>query len=118
MNAAYSTTCRRCGDDVPAGTASCPSCGASRDKDALAEDAWSVWDRVRNTKKKLWVISAVGFWISVGVTLVIFFIQNRLDLILVSIVLGLMCIGVWLKTQYQFHLRKEPPRQATDDGAD
>ena len=35
-------------------------------------------------------------------------LEGRLNLVLVSICLGLLFVGVWLKTRYQMHLRKGP----------
>lgn len=68
------------------------------------------WTRVRDSLKTRWVASVVAFWISVAVLLVVFLLHNELNLILVSISLGLMIIGLWLKTLYQLHIRRQPRR--------
>ena len=77
-----------------------------------------MWDRARKTLKTQWVASVIAFWVSAAVLGVVFFIENKLNLILVSIVLGMLLIGVWLKTRYQLHLRKEPVRQSENVRAD
>ena len=68
--------------------------------------------------KTQWVASVIAFWVSAVVLMVVFFIENKLNLILLSIVLGMLLIGVWLKTRYQMHLRKEPDRPTQDVRAD
>ena len=70
---------------------------------------WDSWARERDTAKNLWVIATSAFWISAVVQAVVYFVRGSLNLILMSIVLGTMILGVWLKLRYQLHLRKEPP---------
>ena len=48
-----------------------------------------------DTSRKLWVVAVLAFWISLGITLTTMLITGKLDLILVSITLGLMVLGVW-----------------------
>ena len=50
----------------------------------------------------------MAFWVSVAVLAIVFFIDGRLDPILVSIALGLLVVGIWLKIQYRTHLRRDP----------
>ena len=114
----FSTTCPKCGHELPVGTKVCPGCGAPSASGELASDAWSVWERARKTLKTQWVASVIAFWVSAAVLGVVFTIENKLNLILVSIVLGMLLIGVWLKTRYQLHLRKEPPRKSENVRAD
>jgi uncharacterized OB-fold protein len=116
--ASFSTTCPKCGHELPAGTKVCPGCGAPSASEELASDAWSVWERARKTLKTQWVASVIAFWVSAAVLGVVFTIENKLNLILVSIVLGMLVIGMWLKTRYQLHLRKEPVRQSENVRAD
>jgi len=52
----------------------------------------------------------LAFWVSVAVLGAVFFIDGELNLVLVSIALGMLVIGVWLKSRYLLHLRKEPGR--------
>ena len=103
---------------MAAGAKVCPGCGAPIASAQLASDAWSIWDRARKSLKTQWVASVIAFWVSAAVLGVVFFLQDKLNLILVSIVLGMLVIGVWLKTRYQLHLRKEPDRQSENVQAD
>lgn len=68
--------------------------------------------------KLQWVAAVLAFWVSAGVFVLIYIIKQQLDLILASIVLGLMLLGLWLKTRYQLHQRKEPDRPQQDVRAD
>jgi len=52
----------------------------------------------------------MAFWVSVAVLGVVFFMQGEVNLVLASIALGMLFVGVWLKTRYQLHLRKPPGR--------
>ena len=103
---------------MAAGAKVCPGCGAPIASAQLASDAWSIWDRARKSLKTQWVASVIAFWVSAAVLGVVFTIENKLNLILVSIVLGMLVIGMWLKTRYQLHLRKEPVRQSENVRAD
>ena len=67
-----------------------------------------------DTSRKLWVLAVLAFWISAGVTLAVMLTTGKLDLILVSITLGMMVLGVWLKARYQ--LRKRKARGRVSDG--
>lgn len=115
--ASFSTTCPKCGHELPVGTKVCPGCGAPSVSGAASDD-WSIWDRARKTLKTQWVASVMAFWVSAAVLGVIFLLEGKLNLILVSIVLGMLVIGMWLKTRYQLHLRKEPVRQSDNVRAD
>lgn len=66
------------------------------------------WLLARDSLKKRWVAAVMAFWVSVVVLAVVSFVEGKLNLVLVSICLGLMFIGVWLKARYQLHLRKAP----------
>lgn len=117
--ATFSTTCSDCGHELPPGTKACPGCGKATPFSVEADsDPWSQWSRAGKTMKTQWVASVIAFWVSAVVLMVVFFIDNKLNLILVSIVLGMLLIGVWLKTRYQMHLRKEPDRPTQDVRAD
>jgi hypothetical protein len=54
------------------------------------------------------VAAVLAFWVSAAVLVIVFLVDGRLNLILVSICLGLLLVGVWLKTRYQMHLRRGP----------
>ena len=71
-------------------------------------DVEADWSALRDSLKMRWVAAVMAFWVSVAVLVVVFFIEGQLNLILVSICLGLLLVGVWLKTRYQLHLRKGP----------
>ena len=68
-----------------------------------------------DTSRKLWVVAVLAFWISLGITLTTMLITGKLDLILVSITLGLMVLGVWLKVRYQLRQRKAKSRMSGGD---
>lgn len=60
-------------------------------------DVSADWTRARNSLKTRWVAAVMAFWVSVAVLAIVFFIDGRLDPILVSIALGLLVVGIWLK---------------------
>jgi hypothetical protein len=70
----------------------------------------SDWVRTRDGLKTKWVASVIAFWVSAAILAAVLFIEGKLNLILTSITLGMLVIGVWLKTRYQLHLRKDPDR--------
>lgn len=67
------------------------------------------WIRVRDSLKTRWVASVLAFWVSAGVLAAVYLLHTELNLILVSICLGLLIVGVWLKARYQLHSRNPPP---------
>ena len=71
-------------------------------------DVSADWTRARNSLKTRWVAAVMAFWVSVAVLAIVFFIDGRLDPILVSIALGLLVVGIWLKIRYRTHLRRDP----------
>ena len=73
----------------------------------LARDP-TEWDQQRNRAKNLWVIAVFGFWITIAILAIVYFLKDELNLVLVSIALGMMILGVWLKTRYQLMLRRGP----------
>lgn len=113
--ATFSTTCTDCGHELPPGTKACPGCGKATPASVeVASDPWSQWSRTGKTLRIQWVASVIAFWVSTAVLAVVFFIENKLNLILISVVLGMLLIGVWLKTRYQLHQRAEPKRHSED----
>ncbi|MGB5570111.1 MAG: hypothetical protein WBM81_12490 [Sedimenticolaceae bacterium] len=111
-------TCPQCGHEHPATLDTCPNCGKPAKPVEGNLDAHSEWARGRDSLKTTWVASVIAFWVSASILGIVFFIENKLNLILVSIALGMLLIGVWLKTRYQLHLRKEPDRQSKDAQSD
>ena len=81
-----------------------------RHKEFNAASAESV-----DTSRKLWVLEVLAFWVSAGVTLAVMLTTGKLNLILVSITLGMMVLGVWLKAQYQLRHRKARGRVSGGD---
>lgn len=67
--------------------------------------------------RKLWVTAVLAFWVSAGITLVVTLITGKLDLILVCITLGMMVLGVWLKTRYMLQQRKARGNGSGGDSA-
>jgi hypothetical protein len=64
--------------------------------------------------KLQWVAAVIAFWVSSAVLVVVYLMQEKLSLILVSVSLGMLVIGMWLKTRYQLHHRSEPSRPPED----
>ncbi len=56
--------------------------------------------------RKLWVIAVLAFWVSAGITLAVLLITGKLNLILVTVTLGMMVLGLWFKARYQLQQRK------------
>ncbi len=97
--------CPHCGHQHPQAVDVCAACGAVMEPDVEASDQWA---KTRDSLKTRWVAAVLAFWVSAAVLIVIYFIKGELELILVSICLGLLIVGVWLKTRYQAHLRSDP----------
>jgi len=81
-----------------------------RQKEFNAASAESV-----DTSRQLWVLAVLAFWVSAGVTLAVMLTTGKLDLILVSITLGMTVLGVWLKARYQLRQRKARGRVSGGD---
>jgi hypothetical protein len=81
-----------------------------RQKEFNAASAESV-----DTSRQLWVLAVLAFWVSAGVTRAVMLTIGKLDLILVSITLGMMVLGVWLKARYQLRQRKARGRVSGGD---
>ncbi len=74
------------------------------------DSAANEWERQRNNLKTMWVVSVLFFWITVAIQLGIYLLRAEISLILVSIILGMMILGVALKVRYQRHLQSDPNR--------
>jgi hypothetical protein len=106
------TTCPQCGRRHPAAAGACPACGATGAAvDKTVQDASSAWTRTRDSLKIKWVAAVIAFWVSAAILGVVFFLQGKLNLILTSVSLGMLIIGMWLKTRYQLHLRNDPNKR-------
>lgn len=104
-------TCPICGQAHPTAPDVCPACLVAALPPRLSPDAASEWARDRDRLKSQWVASVVAFWVSAAVLILVYLIDGKLNLILTSIVLGMLVLGLWLKTRYQVHLRKDPGRR-------
>lgn len=102
--------CPDCGHRYLPALGACPACQRAGGPVGTNADAWSDWVRARDSLKTKWVASVLAFWVSVAVLGVVFVMDGKLNLILASIALGMLVVGMWLKTGYQRHLRKEPGR--------
>lgn len=98
--------CQRCGHVLAKDADVCPACGAAKEDSGSHPVDQEDWATLGRSLKMRWVAAVMAFWVSIAVLIVVFFIEGQLNLILVSICLGLMIVGVWLKTRYQLHLRK------------
>ena len=113
----FSTTCRQCGHELPPETETCPGCGKAVAA-AIVLSPWAQWSKESKTRKTLWTASVITFWVSAIILGFLYVIQNKLSLVVLSIVVGMLILGVWLKARYQIHLRKEPDRPTQDVRAD
>jgi len=102
--------CPHCRRPHDAAAKACPACGVAREPAAILSSAASDWAHARDGLKTKWVVSVIAFWVSVVILAVVFFIEQRLNLTLASIALGMLVIGIWLKTRYQMHLRNDPSK--------
>ncbi|MEW8690984.1 MAG: hypothetical protein AB2535_07835 [Candidatus Thiodiazotropha endolucinida] len=73
---------------------------------------WLAWEKQRDSLKNRWVIVVVTFWVTALIAAAMYVVNKQLDFILTSIALGMMVLGVWLKSRYQQHLRQEPDNKA------
>lgn len=101
-------TCPACGQVHEEATERCLLCGAAMQ--ALSPDSPEVDLRggsLAASLKTRWVAAVIAFWVSVAVLGIVSVLNGRLNLILVSICLGLLIVGMWLKLRYQRQLRKD-----------
>ncbi len=116
--ASFSTTCPQCGHEVPPAAEACPDCGKAIAGPVTPSDPWELWSKESQTRKMLWTGAVITFWVSIVILGILYVIQNKLSLVVLSIAAGMLFLGVWLKTRYQLHLRKEPDRPTQDVRAD
>lgn len=102
--ASGSKTCEACGAQNRYSNTVCGSCGIA----LPAVDRQ--WAKKRDRLKTLWVIAVVMFWLSLGFQVVLHEIQGRPNLILWSVILGMMVLGVGLKVRLRLHERKQKSR--------
>ncbi|MCG6966756.1 MAG: zinc ribbon domain-containing protein [Chromatiaceae bacterium] len=102
--------CPGCGRRYAADANVCPACGGTGKAVEIIPDSASEWARTRDSLKTKWVATMIAFWVSAAILGFLLFVDGKLNLILSSIVLGMLVIGMWLKTRYQLHQRKEPSK--------
>ncbi len=66
------------------------------------------WKKERDRLKTLWVVSVIVFWLSVVFQIGLFLYNGQANILLISIIGGMMVLGVALKVRLQLHLRKKP----------
>ncbi len=93
------TSCPQCGAQVSTGGGECPQCGTSFKND---------WEREKARLKKLWVIVTLFFWFSLIFQGTLYILDGTLNLVLLSVISGMMVLGIVLKLKLQWHLRKKP----------
>ncbi len=98
--------CASCGHLHPTPVDICVVCGSDMARPPTQTAKQANHPALLKSEKTQWVAAVIAFWISIGVLAVVFVIQGRLSLVLVSICLGLMILGIGLKVRYQLHLRK------------
>ncbi|MCB1863164.1 MAG: hypothetical protein KDI47_15750 [Gammaproteobacteria bacterium] len=65
------------------------------------------WEKENSKLKSMWVVSIMLFWFSVSFQTVLYIVDNRLNLILTSVIGGMLVIGIALKIKLQRHLAKK-----------
>jgi len=92
----------------------CPECGgALADKDGVCpkcqtSEPLKEWDKERNRLKNLWIVATLFFWFSLIFQIALFILDGSLNLILISVILGVMILGIVLKIRLGLHVRKRP----------
>ena len=102
--------CPGCGHSIVAGEPTCAHCNFdlnSTKSDDLKERI-TAWERESDRLKKLWVIVVVFFWFSASFQVALYFLEGDLNFVLLSVISGMMILGVVLKSRYQLHLRNKP----------
>lgn len=91
--------CSECGAKMLNSINVCPECG---------DTAKVTWGKESDRLKLLWVIATVFFWFSACFQGALFVMNGTLNMVLLSVIGGMMVLGVVLKLRYQRHLRKKP----------
>ncbi|MCB1857144.1 MAG: hypothetical protein KDI63_02680 [Gammaproteobacteria bacterium] len=72
------------------------------------DDRHRIWSKERDRIKTLWVIAVVMFWFTLFFQGTLLYLDGQVNLVLLSIVTGMLILGVILKIRLKLHLRKEP----------
>ncbi len=69
----------------------------------------TAWERERDKLRAFWIVSVLVFWFMVIFQVVMYFWvdQGKASFVLLSIIAGMMVVGVATKTKYQRHLNKK-----------
>lgn len=67
----------------------------------------SEWEQENSKLRTMWVVSVMLFWFSVSFQTVLYIVDQKLNLILVSVIGGMLIIGIALKIKLQRHLAKK-----------
>lgn len=92
--------CPECGKQISPTDKVCSGCGTSL--------GLKTWERERDRLKRLWVISVAFFWFSVIFQGTLFVLDGTLNLVLLSVIGGMMILGLILKFRLQHHERRKP----------
>ena len=76
---------------------------------------WEEWAKRQDSLKTQWVVAVMAFWITVAILVLVFVLEQKFNPILISIALGTMFLGVWLKARFRLHQYKEPAHKGDDD---
>jgi hypothetical protein len=65
------------------------------------------WEKENNKLKTMWVVCIMIFWFSISFQTVLYIMDQKLNLILTSIIGGMLVIGIVLKIRLKLHLAKK-----------
>ena len=68
------------------------------------------WEKELNNIKNLWVISVVFFWLSVFFQIGLYVMDGHINIVLLSIITGMMVLGVALKLRLKRYSRSNPDK--------
>jgi len=101
MEPKESDVCPECGKQTSSTDEVCPGCGTSLDR--------NIWEKEQNRLKKLWIFSVIFFWFSLIFQGTLFIMDGTLNLVLLSVIGGMVILGLILKFRLQYHERRKPP---------
>jgi len=66
------------------------------------------WQSEHDRLKVLWVVCVLAFWFTFAFQIFLFFLDGQINFVLISIIGGMMILGIALKLKLQRHIRKKP----------
>jgi hypothetical protein len=66
------------------------------------------WERERDSLKTRWVLSVIAFWGTIVIQAIVYYLNETLSFVLLSIIFGMMALGVVLKARWQLHVKNKP----------